>query len=232
MGLLFSGGDIGCNSIYIWDILTWTVRSKLNYHNAAISSIVAIPNTDYILSCSFDKTLKLYNHQTSQLTSHYKSSSSYVRLLYFEQDQIVAVMTPGFNVELFGVDLGNEEYRLIEKKGIVCGGKIGVIERGGCGESSLLVVGLQSGCVEVHNVVGGNLIKRIELGVGPIATMITFNRQNKSQHPLILYACLGSVVFHTINSETEFTTQINVKGNIDFVVGCGVSPLMVINDRY
>jgi WD40 repeat protein len=142
MGLLFSGGDIGCSSIYVWDISTWTVRSKLNYHSAAISSITGIPNTDYIFSCSLDKTLKLYNYQTSLITSCHKSPYSYMKAVYYEQEQIVAVMTPGVNVDLFFVELGGEEYRLLERKGIVCGGRIGIMEKGGCGGSDLLVVGL------------------------------------------------------------------------------------------
>lgn len=57
----------------------------------------------------------------------------------------MAVMTPGVNVDIFGVDLGDEEYRLVERKGIVCGSKIGMIEKSGCGDHVELVVGLLSG---------------------------------------------------------------------------------------
>ena len=54
----------------------------------------------------------------------------------------------------------------------------------------------------MYNVREASLVKKIELGIGPICSIITFNRNNKSQYPFILYACIGSVAFHTVNSET------------------------------
>jgi WD40 repeat protein len=92
--VLISGGDYGCCGIYIWDVSNWTVRSKLCYHSAAVCSIISIPNTDYIVSCSMDKTLNIYNHKSFTITDHHTSTTPYTHLLYFEHLHKVAVSTP------------------------------------------------------------------------------------------------------------------------------------------
>ena len=37
---LASGSDHGCSSIILWDLSTWNIRMKIEYHKAAVTAIV------------------------------------------------------------------------------------------------------------------------------------------------------------------------------------------------
>ena len=83
--ILFSGGDINCCNIYLWSTITWTIRTKLSFHTAAVCSIISIPNTHYILSCSFDKTITLYNYKNSEIVDvkHSINTVPYCKILCY-----------------------------------------------------------------------------------------------------------------------------------------------------
>lgn len=54
---LASGGDVGCNSVILWDTRTWTIKSKIQAHSAAISGIVDLMDDQTLASSSYDKKI-------------------------------------------------------------------------------------------------------------------------------------------------------------------------------
>lgn len=58
---LASGSDHGCSSIVLWDTITWNMRMKIEYHNAAVTAIVDLQDNRSILSGSYDKTINVYS---------------------------------------------------------------------------------------------------------------------------------------------------------------------------
>ena len=60
---LVSGGDVGCNSLILWDNKTWTVRSKIQTHSAAISGIVDLLDDQSLAVSSYDKKITIYNYR-------------------------------------------------------------------------------------------------------------------------------------------------------------------------
>lgn len=114
---------------------------------AAVSCILAIPNSNHILSASLDKTLKLYNTSTSVLSSPSPSPTPYTKLLYYEHLQAVVAMGPCEGIDIFEVDCNQDEYRLSYTRGILCGGLVGAIEKCGAGDWTGLAVGLRGGLI-------------------------------------------------------------------------------------
>jgi WD40 repeat protein len=61
---LASGSDHGCSSIALWDITTWNMRMKIEYHSAAVTAIVDLQDGRGLVSGSYDKTINVYNLNT------------------------------------------------------------------------------------------------------------------------------------------------------------------------
>lgn len=58
---LASGSDHGCSSIVLWDINTWNIRMKMEYHKAAVTAIVDLQDNRSLISGSYDKSINVYN---------------------------------------------------------------------------------------------------------------------------------------------------------------------------
>lgn len=58
---LASGSDHGCSSIILWDLSTWSIRMKMEYHKAAVTAIVDLQDNRSLISGSYDKTINVYN---------------------------------------------------------------------------------------------------------------------------------------------------------------------------
>ena len=54
---------MGCNSLILWDNKTWTVRSKIQAHSAAISGIVDLLDDQSLAVSSYDKKITIYNYR-------------------------------------------------------------------------------------------------------------------------------------------------------------------------
>ncbi len=62
---LITGGDLGCNSIFIWDVGTWTLRNRAQLHAAAVSGIADVGDGQRLITCSYDKSVLVYNYLKS-----------------------------------------------------------------------------------------------------------------------------------------------------------------------
>ena len=60
--IMVSGGDIKCNTIVLWDTSTWTIRSKIQAHNAAVTALVDCGDGQTMISGSFDKKINVINY--------------------------------------------------------------------------------------------------------------------------------------------------------------------------
>jgi WD40 repeat protein len=61
--MLVSGSDVGCSTLIFWDINTWTIKSKIHAHSAAITSIVDLGDGQTLVSGSYDKLINIYNYK-------------------------------------------------------------------------------------------------------------------------------------------------------------------------
>lgn len=117
--ILFSGGDVPCCSIILWNTQNWTICSKINYHSAAICSIVGIPNTNYIISSGFDRNMKLYDYSRS-LVSEYseKISVIFTKILYYEHLQKVVAVSPSTSLLILRLSMSSDPFSLSFNKDI------------------------------------------------------------------------------------------------------------------
>ena len=58
---LASGSDHGCSSIILWDINTWGMKMKMEYHKAAVTAIVDLQDNRSLVSGSYDKSINVYD---------------------------------------------------------------------------------------------------------------------------------------------------------------------------
>lgn len=58
---LASGSDHGCSAIVLWDISTWNMRMRIEYHKAAVTAILDLQDNRSLISGSYDKTINVYN---------------------------------------------------------------------------------------------------------------------------------------------------------------------------
>jgi WD40 repeat protein len=65
--LLASGGDQGCGSVILWDLASWKLKTHFTPHSAAVSSIMDFNDYELLVSCSYDKTIKVINHVTNNV---------------------------------------------------------------------------------------------------------------------------------------------------------------------
>lgn len=61
--MLVSGSDVGCSTLIFWDVNSWTIKSKIHAHSAAITSIVDLKDGQTLVSGSYDKLINIYNHR-------------------------------------------------------------------------------------------------------------------------------------------------------------------------
>ena len=83
---LASGGDIGCNSLILWDIKTWTIKSKVQSHSAAISSIVNLQDDQHLITGSYDKKICVYSYREGGLKYTLPSNKSSVTSIVMNVD--------------------------------------------------------------------------------------------------------------------------------------------------
>lgn len=62
-----SGGDIKCNTIVLWDTSTWTIRSKIQAHSAAVTALVDCGDGQTMISGSFDKKINVINYNRAEV---------------------------------------------------------------------------------------------------------------------------------------------------------------------
>ncbi len=64
--LLASGSDNGCGSVVLWDTKSWQIVSKIQAHEAAVTSIVDLDDGKHIATGSYDKKINLFSLSKNQ----------------------------------------------------------------------------------------------------------------------------------------------------------------------
>lgn len=64
---MVSGGDLKCNTIVLWDTTTWTIRSKIQAHNAAVTALVDCGDGQTLVSGGFDKKINVINYNRAEV---------------------------------------------------------------------------------------------------------------------------------------------------------------------
>jgi WD40 repeat protein len=83
---LSSGGDHGCSSLIVWDTGSWSSRSKLQLHSAAVTCIVDLQDGLHLASGSFDKKIHIVNYRKGAPLLTATNSSAGVACLALTSD--------------------------------------------------------------------------------------------------------------------------------------------------
>lgn len=78
---LASGGDVGCNSLILWDLRTCTIKSRVQSHSAAISGIVDLYDDQSIAISSYDKKITVYNYRKNEIMFNLSANRTAVSCL-------------------------------------------------------------------------------------------------------------------------------------------------------
>lgn len=74
--LVSSGGDHGCSSLIVWDSAkSWSMRSRVQLHSAAVTCIVDLQDSTTLATGSYDKKLNIFSYRkgTVVLTANCKA---------------------------------------------------------------------------------------------------------------------------------------------------------------
>ncbi|CAM6005381.1 unnamed protein product [Sphagnum balticum] len=89
LGSIFcSGGDHGCNSLILWDCKSWSMRSKVQIHTAAVTCIVDLQDGVHLASASFDKKINIFNHRKGAIGFSVSSSKAGIACMVLSSDRI------------------------------------------------------------------------------------------------------------------------------------------------
>lgn len=58
---------MNCNTIVLWDTSTWTIRSKILAHSAAVTALVDCGDGQTMVSGSFDKKINVINYNRAEV---------------------------------------------------------------------------------------------------------------------------------------------------------------------
>jgi WD40 repeat protein len=64
--LLASGSDNGCGSVILWDSRNWQMVSRIQAHEAAVTSIVDLEDGKHIATGSYDKKINIISLSRNQ----------------------------------------------------------------------------------------------------------------------------------------------------------------------
>ena len=109
--MLVSGSDVGCNTLIFWDVNSWTIRSKIQAHTAAITSIVDLKDGQTLVSGSYDKLINIYNHRRAEVLYNLSANKCHVTGIVLSGD--------GNRMTSCGLDKSLHVWRISRKHGIV-----------------------------------------------------------------------------------------------------------------
>ena len=95
-GKLFSGGsdNIICAYNFNWDKREFYYDNTLSGHRNSINNLCEMPNYNFILSCSDDKTIKMWNINNYQCVKTYEGHNSDVNcVLALEDGRVISAST-------------------------------------------------------------------------------------------------------------------------------------------
>lgn len=58
-----SGGDHGCSSLIIWDVRTWSIRTRVQLHSAAVTCIIDMQDSIHLATASYDRKINIFNYR-------------------------------------------------------------------------------------------------------------------------------------------------------------------------
>lgn len=107
--MLASGSDNGCGSVILWDPRTWQMISKIQAHEAAVTSIVDLEDGKHIATGSYDKKINIFSLSRNQklLTLSNKAS---VTGMVMTSDRMRIITS--------GLDKSVSVYSIIRKNGV------------------------------------------------------------------------------------------------------------------
>lgn len=109
--MLVSGSDVGCSTLIFWDVSSWTIRSKIQAHSAAITSIVDLKDGQTLVSGSYDKLINIYNHRRAEVSYNLSANKCHVTAIVLSAD--------GSRMTSCGLDKSLYVWKIARRQGIV-----------------------------------------------------------------------------------------------------------------
>ena len=85
--LVSSGGDHGCSTLILWDSRTWTVRTKVQIHSAAVTGIVDLQDSTHLATVSYDKKINIFNFRKGSVVLTASNSKTGIACVALSSDR-------------------------------------------------------------------------------------------------------------------------------------------------
>jgi len=93
-------------AVYVWDVTSASMTAKLNGHLSSVSSIAFTPSGSHILSCSWDKTMRLWElDPTVRKTAKGHFGGSCIKIIEGHAVRLTAPIAGKFTDNHVGVHL-------------------------------------------------------------------------------------------------------------------------------
>lgn len=110
--LLASGSDNGCGSVILWDIKSWQMSSKIQAHEAAVTSIVDLSDGRHIATGSYDKKINIFSMTRNQRMLSLNNRTSVTGMVMtLDKSRLVAS----------GLDKSVSVWAIVRKNGVLIG---------------------------------------------------------------------------------------------------------------
>jgi len=84
--LISSGGDHGCSSLILWDTKSWTIRSKVQLHTAAVTCIVDMQDGTHLATASYDRKINIFSYRRGAVVFTINSSKTGISCMGLSSD--------------------------------------------------------------------------------------------------------------------------------------------------
>lgn len=122
---LASGSDHGCSCLILWDTKSWTIGTRIQAHNAALTCILDLEDNQHLLTGSYDKKINLFNHHRGEVVSSYNNKSGITCMVLTSDRQRVVSSGLESTLNIWAIvskinGIGLEQIKVINNNAMIC----------------------------------------------------------------------------------------------------------------
>lgn len=227
--LLASGSDNGCGSVILWDPRTWQMVSKVQAHEAAVTSIVDLEDGKHIATGSYDKKINIVSMSRSQKMQTVSNKASVTGMVMTSDKQRLVTS---------GLDKSITVYSIVRKNGVVdsiVGERVITNEELVCQlQPSLLRPEIvfcagRDGTLRVMNILTGLVEKSYTVNANSLIELVAIEREMSPDSPILVScSCKDSSLVST-KMESGLSNLVKVSNGLAIDYGCGIGPKVVLS---
>ena len=246
---LFSGSDHEDGSIIVWDLqnlnkLEDCMVNKLIGHNAAVVALIALQDSQTIISGSYDKEIliwNIYSGKTIQKLAGHNSSITSLNLTKDQNKFISASLDNTINIWKLNYkeNLGTKSFescyleKTMKNNCFIC--SLNCLT-----DSKTVVTGSKDGKIKFWNIELGETERVLTANLGPIVELLVIDSNNNDSsnnkreimNNIVTISCSSkdqNLVFTNVSNGNNGIIDIQSKVFIEY--GCGVNPKLQLIRR-